>query len=214
ISPIIGTVLILAIMVSITGTMLAWGIPQIQESEAYAIYTSGQLEFNQGDPWDVRIWGDQAIVEDNTFQNGTGGFILHGNFTKVASNIFKDYYYRGGSSVLTFGNASTNSTLSNNLFTNLTSIHALRLHTSDDNLINNNTFTSAGVYWHTVVDRSGFRNNYNNNTFEKCAGDFRNETPWYQTCLIFFFWSYPDDHYGGEHLIENNSFENYEILFA
>ena len=161
-------------------------------------------------PWDVRIWGDQAIVEDNTFQNGTGGFILHGNFTKVASNIFKDYYYRGGSSVLTFGNASTNSTLSNNLFTNLTSIHALRLHTSDDNLINNNTFTSAGVYWHTVVDRSGFRNNYNNNTFEKCAGDFRNETPWYQTCLIFFFWSYPDDHYGGEHLIENNSFENYE----
>ena len=27
ISPIIGTVLILAIMVSITGTMLAWGIP-------------------------------------------------------------------------------------------------------------------------------------------------------------------------------------------
>ena len=45
ISPIIGTVLILAIMVSITGTMLAWGIPQIQESEAYAIYTSAQNNF-------------------------------------------------------------------------------------------------------------------------------------------------------------------------
>ena len=43
ISPIRGTVLILAIMVSITGTMLAWGIPQIQESEAYAIYTSAQI---------------------------------------------------------------------------------------------------------------------------------------------------------------------------
>ena len=42
VSPIIGTVLILAIMVSITGTMLAWGIPQIQESEAYAIFTSSQ----------------------------------------------------------------------------------------------------------------------------------------------------------------------------
>ncbi len=42
VSPIIGTVLILGIMVTITGTMLAWGIPQIQESEAYAIYTSTQ----------------------------------------------------------------------------------------------------------------------------------------------------------------------------
>ncbi len=42
VSPIIGTVLILGIMVTITGTMLAWGIPQIQESEAYAIYTSSQ----------------------------------------------------------------------------------------------------------------------------------------------------------------------------
>ena len=41
VSPIIGTVLILGIMVTITGTMLAWGIPQIQESEAYAIYREG-----------------------------------------------------------------------------------------------------------------------------------------------------------------------------
>jgi len=45
VSPIIGTVLILAIMISVTGTMLAWGIPQIQESEAYAIYTSAQNNF-------------------------------------------------------------------------------------------------------------------------------------------------------------------------
>ena len=96
--------------------------------------------------WDVRVWGDEAIIEGNTFQNGTGGFILHGTLTKITSNIFKDYYYRGGTSVLTFGNASTNSTLSNNLFTNLTSIHALVLHTSDDNLIKNNTFINAGVY--------------------------------------------------------------------
>ena len=45
VSPVIGTVLILAIMITITGTMLAWGIPQIQESEAYAIYTSAHNNF-------------------------------------------------------------------------------------------------------------------------------------------------------------------------
>ena len=58
ISPIIGTVLILAIMVSITGTMLAWGIPQIQESEAYAIYTSAQNNFLN---FDADL--DQVIVQ-------------------------------------------------------------------------------------------------------------------------------------------------------
>ena len=42
VSPVIGTILILAIMLTVTGTMLAWGIPQIQQNEAYAIYTSAQ----------------------------------------------------------------------------------------------------------------------------------------------------------------------------
>ena len=160
-------------------------------------------------PWDVRVWGNEAIIEGNTFQNGTGGFILHGNFTNITSNIFKDYYYRGGTSVLTLGNASSNSTLSNNLFTNLTNIHALRLHTSDDNLIKNNTFMDAGVNWHTIMDRSGYRNHYLDNHFQDCNG--KNESVvWYQTCIVFFYWSYPTDHYGGEHHLENNTFEGYK----
>ena len=35
-SPVIGTVLIMALMVTIVGTMLAWGIPQVQDNEAWA----------------------------------------------------------------------------------------------------------------------------------------------------------------------------------
>jgi len=160
-------------------------------------------------PWDVRVWGDEAIIEDNTFQNGTGGFIFHGNLAKINSNIFKDYYNRGAASVLTFGNASTNNTLSNNSFTNLTNIHALRLHTSDDNVIKNNTFIDAGVNWHTVMDRSGYRNYYSDNHFKDCNGN--NETVvWYQTCIVFWYWSYPTDYYGGEHILENNTFEGYK----
>ena len=91
-------------------------------------------------PWDVRIWGDDATVENSIFENGTGGFIFHGDRYTIDSNVFKDYYDRGGQAALTFGNGSTNGTLSNNIFTNLSSVHALRLHTADDNLITNNTF--------------------------------------------------------------------------
>ena len=70
-------------------------------------------------PWDVRIWGDDANIESNIFENGTGGFIFHGDRYTIDSNVFKDYYYRGGQAALTFGNGSTNGTLSNNIFTNL-----------------------------------------------------------------------------------------------
>ena len=39
-SPVIGTVLIMALMVTIVGTMLAWGIPQVQDNEAWAQYAT------------------------------------------------------------------------------------------------------------------------------------------------------------------------------
>ncbi|MFL2941604.1 MAG: hypothetical protein ACJZ2N_02250, partial [Candidatus Poseidoniales archaeon] len=74
VSPIIGTILILGIMVSITGTMLAWGIPQIQESEAYAIYTSAQNNFlNFDDDMDqVILQGEGASrVSTVSFSAGT-----------------------------------------------------------------------------------------------------------------------------------------------
>ena len=39
-TPVIGTVLIMALMVTIVGTMLAWGIPQVQDNEAWAQYAT------------------------------------------------------------------------------------------------------------------------------------------------------------------------------
>ena len=159
-------------------------------------------------PWDLRIWGDEATVEDNTFQNGSGS-IIHGNENKILSNIFRDYVNKGSNSALTLGNASTNSTLSNNIFTNITDLHALRLHTSDDNYIFNNLFNNSGGFWHTIMDRSGFRNHYQSNHFENC-NQGNNSVPWYQTCLVFWYWSYPDDYYGGEHIVEDNYFHLYK----
>ena len=160
-------------------------------------------------PWDVRIWGDEATIENSIFENGTGGFIFHGDRYTIDSNVFKDYYYRGGQAALTFGNGSTNGTLSNNIFTNLSSVHALRLHTADDNLIINNTFMNSGINWHTVMDRSGYRNHYIDNHFKDCNGN-NDSVVWYQTCLVFWYWTYPTDHYGGEHILENNTFEGYK----
>ena len=88
VSPIIGTVLILAIMVSITGTMLAWGIPQIQESEAYAIYTSAQNNFLN---FDADL--DQVIVQgegssrSSTVSFSAGTFVYRENLDEMR------YYY-------------------------------------------------------------------------------------------------------------------------
>jgi len=88
ISPIIGTVLILAIMVSITGTMLAWGIPQIQESESYAIFTSAQnnlLNFD-ADLDQVIIQGEGSS-RSSTVSFSAGTFVLRENLDEIR------YYY-------------------------------------------------------------------------------------------------------------------------
>ena len=88
VSPIIGTVLILGIMVTITGTMLAWGIPQIQQSEAYAIYTSAQnnlLNFD-ADLDQVILQGDGSS-RSSTVSFSSGTFVLRENLDEMR------YYY-------------------------------------------------------------------------------------------------------------------------
>ena len=88
ISPIIGTVLILAIMVSITGTMLAWGIPQIQESEAYAIYTSAQNNFlNFDDDMDQVILQGEGASRVSTVSFSAGTFVHRSDLDQIR------YYY-------------------------------------------------------------------------------------------------------------------------
>ena len=88
VSPIIGTVLILAIMVSITGTMLAWGIPQIQESEAYAIYTSAQNNFLNFDAdLDQVIIQGEGSSRSSTVSFSAGTFVLRENLDEMR------YYY-------------------------------------------------------------------------------------------------------------------------
>ena len=61
------------------------------------------------------------------------------------------------------------------------------------------------LLWIEVV----YRNHYQNNHFEDCNGR-NNSVPWYQTCLVFWSWSYPDDYYGGEHIVEDNFFHLYK----
>ena len=88
ISPIIGTVLILAIMVSITGTMLAWGIPLIQESEAYAIYTSAQNNFLNFDAdLDQVIIQGEGSSRSSTVSFSAGTFVHRENLDEIR------YYY-------------------------------------------------------------------------------------------------------------------------
>jgi len=88
VSPIIGTVLILAIMVSITGTMLAWGIPQIQESEAYAIYTSAHNNFLNFDAdLDQVIIQGEGSSRSSTVSFSAGTFVLRENLDEIR------YYY-------------------------------------------------------------------------------------------------------------------------
>ena len=88
ISPVIGTVLILAIMVSITGTMLAWGIPQIQESEAYAIYHSAQNNFLNFDAdLDQIITQGEGSSRSSTVSFSAGTFVHRENLDEIR------YYY-------------------------------------------------------------------------------------------------------------------------
>ena len=88
VSPIIGTILILGIMVSITGTMLAWGIPQIQESEAYAIYTSAQNNFlNFDDDMDQVILQGEGASRVSTVSFSAGTFVHRSDLDQIR------YYY-------------------------------------------------------------------------------------------------------------------------
>ena len=168
--------------------------------------------------WDISINGNNSFIFNNTLRNGTGGIAIHGSNNHIVSNNFLDFefslpypnsYSKRGEGLITLTNLSSNSTITNNLFKNLEDIHAINMLSSDDNLISNNNFTNSGQGWHTIRDRSGYRNNYNNNTFDRCAGDDYMTVPWYQSCIIFFFWSYPDDYRGGEHVVENNTFNSY-----
>ena len=160
---------------------------------------------------DVLLHGDNGILNKNNLINGSGGIWISGSFNEIDENKFVDYYYKGvgGDSAFSLSSGSTNNTITNNLFKNLTDFHALYLASSDDNTISNNEFIEAGIGWHTIIDRSGYRNNYNNNSFTRCSGENQEGGPWYQTCIMFFFWSYPDDYYGGEHIIENNTFYDF-----
>ena len=166
---------------------------------------------------DLSVNGNNSFIFNNTLRNGTGGIAIHGSNSHIASNNLLDFEfnlsypnsnYKRGESLITLTNLSSNTTITNNLFKNLEDVHAISILSSDDNLISNNNFTNSGQGWHTIMDRSGYRNNYNNNTFDRCAGDDYMNVPWYQTCIIFYFWSYPDDYRGGEHVVENNTFNS------
>tara|TARA_B100000029_G_scaffold513540_1_gene613451 strand:+ start:3169 stop:4245 length:1077 start_codon:yes stop_codon:yes gene_type:complete len=88
VSPVIGTVLILAIMITITGTMLAWGIPQIQESEAYAIYTSAQNNLLNFDAdMDHVILQGEGASRTSTVSFSSGTFVQRENLEEIR------YYY-------------------------------------------------------------------------------------------------------------------------
>ena len=165
--------------------------------------------------WDIFVGGNNNLIYNNTLINGTGGIAINGRDNYIDSNNFLDFrfnmslpnaYWKRGESTIYLTNLSSNNTITNNLFKNLENLHAILSISSDDNLVSENNFTNSGQGWHTVRDRSGYRNNYNNNSFDKCSGENSTNIPWYQTCISFSFWSYPDDYRGGEHIIENNSF--------
>ena len=168
--------------------------------------------------WDFSIWGDNGRVYNNTLINGTGGIALNGQSNNILANTFFNYifdrdespnsYSKRGEAVLTLSNGSSNNTISDNFFHNLSSIHSIKVKSADDNLFTNNRFINSGGYWHTILVASGHRNNFNNNTFEDCDMNY-NDTYWHQTCLHFTYFSWPTDYYGGEHLIENNTFNGY-----
>jgi len=168
--------------------------------------------------WDFSIWGDNGRVYNNTLINGTGGVALNGQSNNILANNFLNYtfdpnvspnsYSKRGEAVLTLSNGSSNNTISNNFFHNLSSIHSMKIKSADDNVIMNNRFINSGGYWNTILVASGHRNNFNNNTFEDCDMNY-NDTYWHQTCIHFTYYSWPTDYYGGEHLIENNTFNGY-----
>ena len=168
--------------------------------------------------WDLSIDGNNSFIFNNTLINGTGGVAINGRDNYIASNNFLDFkfnmslpnkYAKRGESTIYLTNLSSNNTITNNLFKNLENLYAILSISSDDNLVAENNFINSGQGWHTIRDRSGYRNNYNNNTFDKCSGEDSTNIPWYQTCISFSFWSYPDDYRGGEHFIDNNTFYSF-----
>ena len=76
-SPVIGTVLIMALMVTIVGTMLAWGIPQVQDNEAWAQYatTRSNLLNLDADLDQVLLQGEGAS-RSTTVSIGLGTFVV------------------------------------------------------------------------------------------------------------------------------------------
>ncbi|MDC0526434.1 hypothetical protein OAO35_00585 [Euryarchaeota archaeon] len=88
VSPVIGTILILAIMLTVTGTMLAWGIPQIQQNEAYAIYTSAQNNLLNFDAdLDHVIFQGEGASRTSTISFSSGTFVQRSNLDEIR------YYY-------------------------------------------------------------------------------------------------------------------------
>ena len=88
VSPVIGTILILAIMLTVTGTMLAWGIPQIQQNEAYAIYTSAQNNLlNFDNDLDHVLAQGEGASRTSTISFSSGTFVQRENLDEIR------YYY-------------------------------------------------------------------------------------------------------------------------
>ena len=175
--------------------------------------------------WNLDIIGNDTFLYNNTFFNGSGGIAIQSHRNHIEANNFLNFSsvggFGGGSSergkaTLFLNHGSSNNTIINNHFENLVNINALTSHTSSNNVITQNYFSNAGHDWHTVNDLSGYRNNYNNNSFHSCTGESRDENWLYAACISFYsyssvFTSFPDARYGGEHIVENNTFENYNI---
>ena len=164
--------------------------------------------------YDLFVSGNNALIERNTFANGTSGVIINnGSNNQIVNNTFRNYYHKddvnwNGRGVLTF-DTGNNNTLSDNLFENIT-VHALSLISSKDNIISHNLFNDTGIFWHGVMDYSGQRNNYNNNTFTKCGSQ---QPYWGHSCMMIVFnwgdsWA---NRFGGEHIFENNVFSDFQI---
>ena len=164
--------------------------------------------------YDLFLSGNNAVIERNTFVNGTSGIIIdNGSHNRIVNNTFRDYYHKegvnwNGRGVLTF-DTGNNNTLSHNLFENIT-VHALSVISSRDNKIGHNIFNDTGIFWHGVMDYSGQRNNYNNNTFNKCGSQ---QPYWGHSCMMIVFnWGDSwDNRFGGEHIFENNIFSDFQI---
>ena len=77
VSQIIGTILIMVMMVTIVGTLMAWGIPQIQNNEAWAQYatTRSNLLNLDADMDQVLLQGEGAS-RTSTVSLGSGSFTL------------------------------------------------------------------------------------------------------------------------------------------